>query len=125
MVKHFGLFEVMLSVDPENVNDTNQTVLALIEELKTTPLGSEELSRVRSPILNRIRDNFRDNTFWLSYIKRAQRHPEDLENLRTMLPFYEEITAQDLLKTAQKYLKDPVHSIIAPSSTIPEDPKYF
>ncbi|MDR2200976.1 MAG: insulinase family protein [Puniceicoccales bacterium] len=119
--KHFGLFEITLSLNPETANDTTQTVRTLIEEFKTTPLGTEELARIKLPILNRIRDNFRDNAFWLNHIKRAQQRPQDLENLRTMLPFYEEITSQNLLETARKYFNNPVHSIITPSSKFQEN----
>jgi zinc protease len=113
LFKHFGLFEIMLSLDPDLIHDTKNEVLTIVEDLKTNPIPQEELERIRLPILNTIRDQFKNNGFWLEHIMHAHRRPQCLENLRTMRPFYEKITPQALLEIAQKYLHNPIHTTIS------------
>jgi zinc protease len=50
--KNFGLFEIPLSLHPDSTDDTKNETLAIIEDLKTTPILPEELERIRLPILN-------------------------------------------------------------------------
>ncbi|MDR1435524.1 MAG: insulinase family protein [Puniceicoccales bacterium] len=111
--KNFGLFEILLSLDSESIYDTKKETLSLIEDLKTNPISQEELDRSKLPLLNNIRDRFKNNDFWIDHITYAHRHPEHLENLRTMRTFYENISSQDLLETAQKYLNNPIHITFA------------
>jgi zinc protease len=110
--KNFGLFEIMLSLDPGLVHDTKNETLAIIEDLKTNPILPEELERIRLPILNTIRDKFKQNNFWLDRIMYAQRLPQHLEKLRTMHTFYENVTPQTLQETAQKYFHNPIHTTV-------------
>ncbi|MDR0590915.1 MAG: insulinase family protein [Puniceicoccales bacterium] len=116
--KHFGLFEVVLSVDTEMVSGAKNETLAILDDLKTNPIPGEELDRVKLPILNVIRDEFKENGFWLKRVMHAHRRPQDLENLRTMRSFYENITPQDLLQAAQKYLHNPIHTTISRQPTL-------
>jgi zinc protease len=111
--KNFGLFEIILSLHPDLTYDTKNETLAIIEDLKTTPISLEELERIRLPILNIIRDEFRQNGFWLDHIMHAHRFPQRLENLRTMHSFYENIAPQMLQETAQKYFHSSIHTIVS------------
>jgi zinc protease len=113
---HFGLFEIVLSLDGEMVSGVKNETLAILADLKTNPIPDEELDRVKLPILNFIRDEFKENGFWLKRIMHAHRRPQDLENLRTMRSFYENMTPQDLLQAAQKYLNSPIHTTISRQS---------
>ncbi|MDR2372007.1 MAG: insulinase family protein [Puniceicoccales bacterium] len=117
LFNHFGLFEIMLSLDPDLIPDIKNEVLTILEDLKTNPISPEELERIRLPILNTVRDQFRNNGFWLDHIMHAHRRPQCLENLRTMRPFYENVTPQALLEIAQKYLHNPVHTTISRQSS--------
>jgi zinc protease len=111
--KNFGLFEIVLSLHPDSTYDTKNETLAIIEDLKTTLVSSEELERIRLPILNAIRDEFKKNSFWINHIMYAHRFPQRLENLRTMYSFYENVTPQTLRETAQKYFHNPIHTIVS------------
>jgi zinc protease len=118
--KDFGLFEIILSLNPELIHDTKNETLRIIADLKTTPASQEELDRIKLPILNLIRDKFRQNSFWIDRTMHAHRRPQCLEDLRTMRSFYENISAQDLLQTAQKYLNNPIHSTITRENPLPQ-----
>jgi hypothetical protein len=76
--KKFGLLQIMLSLDSELTYDMEKETLVIIEDLKTNPVSQEELDRIKLPILNAVRDNFRNNSFWLSYIMHAHRRPQSL-----------------------------------------------
>ncbi|MDR1303252.1 MAG: insulinase family protein, partial [Puniceicoccales bacterium] len=110
---HFGLLKIVLSLDAEAVADVKNETLAILADLKTNPIPGEELDRIKLPILNAIRDEFKENGFWLRRVMHAHRRPQDLENLRTMRSFYENMTSQDLLHAAKKYLNNPVHATIS------------
>jgi zinc protease len=121
--KNFGLFEIMLSLHPDSTCDTKNETLAIIEDLKTNPIPSEELERIRLPILNAIRDKFKQNGFWLDHIEHAHRRPQCLEKLRTMRSFYESVTPKILQETAQKYFNNPIHTTVSPEGLRPVPPQ--
>ncbi|MDR2806595.1 MAG: insulinase family protein [Puniceicoccales bacterium] len=112
--KNFGLLEILLSLDPQRIASAKNEILDIIEDLKKNPVSQDELHCSKSPLLKNVRDSFRRNDFWLCSIMHAHRRPQDLENLRTLRAFYENITAQNLHQTAQKYLNHPVWTTICP-----------
>jgi zinc protease len=111
--KNFGLFEIILSFHPDSTYDIKNETLAIIEDLKTKPISPEEMERIRLPILNAIRDKFKQNGFWLDRIMHAHRRPQCLDDLRTMRSFYENISPQTLLLAAQKYFNHPISVTIS------------
>ncbi|MDR1906923.1 MAG: insulinase family protein, partial [Puniceicoccales bacterium] len=111
--KNFGLFEIMFSSHPDSTYDIKNETLAIIEDLKTTPISAEELERTRLPILNMFCDKLAQNGFWLNYIMYANRQPQYLEKLRTIRSFCENVSPQMLLETAKKYFNNPIHITVS------------
>lgn len=110
--KDFGYFNVAASIHPETFEEVKSDILKVIEELKITPIDQAEFTRIREPILNNVRDNLRENGFWMEKLNISQRYPLFIDSIRTYAQDYENITPQDLLETAQKYLNNPVISLI-------------
>ncbi len=99
-----GMIMIQAMADPENVDTLVEACLAAADSLATDGVTEEETARLREPILNQIRDARRTNGYWLSAIEDAHRDPGSIEDIRTVVGFYEAIDAATLSKMAAEYL---------------------
>jgi zinc protease len=75
------------------------------QKLAEGEIDEDMLERARQPILRQIRDNRRNNQYWLaSVLSRAQSRPVMLEQARTITQAYEGYTLEDIRRIAAHYL---------------------
>ncbi|RMH00873.1 MAG: insulinase family protein [Planctomycetota bacterium] len=99
-----GMLMIQAMADPDKVDTLLEACLAAADDLARNGVTSEEVDRLRGPVLNQIRDARRTNGYWLSALEDAQRDPDSLDDIRTVTSFYEQLDAATLSELAAKYL---------------------
>jgi zinc protease len=85
---------------------TEAAISAIAARLRDTPISDDVLTRARAPILERSEASRRENGYWLSYLAHAASAPERLDRSRQALALMTAITAADIQRAAQRYLRD-------------------
>ncbi len=100
-----GSMGMQSMADPEKAQELKQAFLAVAEALSKDGVTEEETERLRQPLLAQLRDQRRQNSFWLSVLGQSQSRPATLDDNRSLVGFYETIQAAQLSELAKKYLK--------------------
>ena len=74
-------------------------------DLRDNPVSEDELNRARRPAVERLRRSMADNGYWLTQLSEAQSDPASLDQTRNNIAVLEAVTAADLQRLAQQYLK--------------------
>jgi zinc protease len=78
--------------------------LAVTEKLAKEGVTDEEVDRLRGETVNHLRDQLRQNAFWLEVLGGYHAGRPVLDDLATMLTHYEKMKAADLTPLAKKFL---------------------
>jgi zinc protease len=108
----FGLLMINASSDPDKVDVLVAACRQVAAELAEKGVTEEEMTRLRGPVLNQVRDQRRTNEYWLRELAQAQSDPHSLENPRTVLSFYENLDRAALNALAAKFLKPERSSVL-------------
>ncbi|HVU30439.1 MAG TPA: insulinase family protein [Sphingomicrobium sp.] len=103
--KGFGYLSAAAVVAPDKEDEVQQAIAEAAAELREKPVSADLLARARNPELQKIDRQLRDNGYWISALAKAQSEPERLERVRQKKALMQAITAEDIQKLAEKYLK--------------------
>lgn len=101
----YGYMVVAAETAPESLPKLFTAVDAIAADLRDNPIGEDELNRARRPALERLRRSMADNGYWLTQLSEAQSDPASLDQTRNNIAVLEAVTAADLQRLAQHYLK--------------------
>lgn len=104
LYKGYGYMAVSLDVVPGKVAGFFEVVDAIAAELVAGNISDDELERARAPKMEALAQAVEKNGYWMNVIHRAQSHEEDMEEARTDMEGYRNITIADLRAFASKYL---------------------
>lgn len=102
-----GTFSVATSGDPKNLGDIEKAVDAVIAELVAAPVDADIFERARKPVLESYADWTKRNDTWLGVASEAQTNADRLTRFRRNEATFKSITAQDVWKLAELYLRKP------------------
>ncbi|MDR3317144.1 MAG: insulinase family protein [Puniceicoccales bacterium] len=105
VLKHYGYILAGALVDADRVNDVAHAAREISRELRRGEFTEDEFLRVKMPALNQVREQLRKNSYWLNGIDGCQAYPQELDFLRTVLSFYENVRREDL-DSILKFLDD-------------------
>ncbi len=124
-----GLTLVQAGAAPGAEDTVLQACLAAADALARDGVTAEELERQRSPVLARVRDQMRDNSFWRDLLDDCQARPTVLDELRALESDYAGIGVEALGKLARTYFpRERASSIVVspaaakPAEAGPETP---
>jgi zinc protease len=101
----YGLFLSYLPVAPQAVEPVLGAVYNIARGLASTGITPEELERALEPTLTGIKEQLRQNDYWLhTVLMGATRHPEQIGWSRTILDDYAGIRPEELTAMARRYL---------------------
>lgn len=101
----FGVFHAVVHVDPKEADSVLKEVKSISSDLAEKVITDEEMQRALDPMLTGIKDQLRQNSYWLSTVLTGStRHPEQIEWSRTIMTDYASITTGDLSQLAREYL---------------------
>ena len=115
----FGVFHAIVHVDPKEADSVLKEVKKISSELAGKVITDEEMQRALDPMLTGIKDQLRQNNYWLNTVlSGSTRHPRQIEWSRTIMTDYASITTDDLSLLAREYLDNQKSAtiVIAPES---------
>ena len=102
----YGMLRSQITTHPKQAKVVGDAVKEITQQISAKPINPDEFKRIIDPTVTSIKDLRRTNQYWLnSVLTLSLRHPEQLEWSRTIENDYRAITAEELQKLAQKYLK--------------------
>jgi zinc protease len=101
-----GHFTISTNGDPKDAAKISDTVDAVIAEFIAKPMNADLFERARKPTLESYRDWRKKNSTWFNLVKLAQTEPIELERFQQNEDLFRSITAEDIWKAAQRFLKD-------------------
>ena len=116
----YGVYQAIVEVAPEDAARVAAAVKAIASDLASSGVSREARDRAVKPAVTSIRERIKTNGYWLnSVLKGLYRHPEQLEWSRSFLSDYQSITAEELSRMAEDYLRNPAAArlIITPEES--------
>jgi zinc protease len=108
----FGLFLAYLPVAPGEVAPVLTAVQDIARKIAAEGIRPPELQRALEPTLTGIREQLRQNRYWLNTVLAGSTgRPEQIEWSRTIAADYASIQAEELVALAQRYL-DPAQAAV-------------
>ena len=101
----FGYLSAAAVIAPDKTDEVQQAIAEAAAELRSKPVTADLLARAKNPELDKADRMLRDNGYWLGTLQRAQSNPQRLDRIRRYKSTMQSITAADIQKLAQKYLR--------------------
>jgi zinc protease len=102
----FGYFSIATNGNPKDVKAIEEAVDSVIAEIVAKPVDVDLFLRARKPTEESYRDWLKRNGTWAGVAAEAQTDAEKLERFRKNEATFRSITADDVWKAAQRFLKD-------------------
>jgi len=100
----YGFVYALAQVPPDKIATFYDVVASVVADLKTKPVGADELERARGPRIEDIQRQQQTNEYWLALLAGAQADPRRLDIIRTTVPDLRAVTIQDVQKAANTWL---------------------
>lgn len=101
----YGLFLAYLPLAPQALTTVLSDVKEIARQITTDGITADELQRALEPTLTGIREQLRQNDYWLNTVLMgATRHPEQFEWSRTIQADYARVEVRELVALARRYL---------------------
>jgi zinc protease len=114
----YGQMMAMMTADAKDAKSLCEIATKLGAELAAGGATADELDRARKPILTKLKEQQRSNTYWLStVVAPSQSKPERLDWARTMIDDFNAVTVEDINALAKQYLKDGAATAVRVVST--------
>lgn len=102
----WGYVAASVEIPPEKLPKFFTDVQRIAADLRDKPPSEDELARAKQPRLERLEKARLTNQYWLSELSGAQADPRRLDSIRRIVPGTERVTAQDVKRAAETWLKD-------------------
>ena len=102
----WGYLSASVEEPPTLLPDFFRDLAGISADLRNQDVDADELSRAKGPRIEEIRKSRETNGYWIATLSGAQDDPRRLDAIRSELPSMERITAADVRKAAQQYLRD-------------------
>ena len=98
--------------------------LKIAKDLATNEIGADELARAKKPRVDTIQKQQLTNGYWVGELSGAQADPRRLDVIRQIVPGTEQVTAADVKRAAQQWLKPEAayRLIVTPGAKTAETP---
>jgi zinc protease len=100
----FGRILVQAAADPAKAGELTEACLAVVDKLAKEGVTDEEVDRLRGETTNHLRDQMRENAFWIDVLGGFHGGRPVLDDLKTILTHYQRMKAADLTPLAKQFL---------------------
>ncbi len=101
----YGYLSATVEVPPARLDAFFADVDKIAADLAAREIGPDELARAKAPRVEQLQKNQLTNNFWLSQLSWAQWEPSRLDLIRNSVPGARKVTAADIRRAAQTWLK--------------------
>jgi zinc protease len=102
----WGYLSASVEVPPQKLPAFFDGVQKIVADLRARPAGADELARAKQPRLERLQRSRVTNQYWLNELAGAQADPRRLDLIRDMVPATARVTAADVQRAAELFLRD-------------------
>ncbi|HEY5107807.1 MAG TPA: insulinase family protein [Caulobacteraceae bacterium] len=102
----WGYISASVEVPPDKLADFFSAVDKISADLRDHEVSADELDRAKKPRIDALEKSRQTNEYWLAALSGAQADPRRLTAIRSELADDERVSAADVRKTAQHYLRD-------------------
>jgi zinc protease len=99
-----GRFIIQAMADPPKAGELADACFAVVEKLAKEGVTDEEVDRLRGETVNHLRDQMRENAFWVDVLGGFHSGRPVLDDLATALSHYQKLKAADLTPLAKQFL---------------------
>jgi len=99
-----GLLILQAITEPGEAEALKEACLAVTDALAKDGVTSEEVERLREPVLKNLRDARRQNGWWLAVLARSFRKATHLDEVRNQVALFQGMQAEPLTDLARAYL---------------------
>jgi zinc protease len=103
---HYGYLSARVELPPGKLAGFFADVAQITADLRAKPVSDDELQRAKLPAFDDLDKRRHTNAYWLNALAGAQADPREVAAIRTSEPQVQRVTAEDIQKAAQTYLKD-------------------
>jgi zinc protease len=103
---HYGYLEARVELPPAKLDGFFNDVAAIAADLRDKPATPDELQRAKLPAFESLEKRRQTNEYWLNALAGAQADARKLTAIRNSEAQLQRVTAEDIQKAAQIYLKD-------------------
>ena len=100
----FGYLSAVAQVKPEDDQAYYDAVAGIVADLKAHPISDDELLRAQKPLLDRMDNDLKTNTYWAGALPGSTTDAKKLDYIRTRRDQYKAVTVADIQKLANDYL---------------------
>lgn len=102
----FGYLSAVADIPPEKIDAFYAAVSHVADDLKARPISDDELARARDPRVSDLMRDQQTNEYWLNALEGVQTDPRRLDAIRTTVAGLKGVTAENVQRAAQEYLRD-------------------
>jgi len=103
---HYGYISAEMEAPPAKLDGFFTDLDKIAADLRATPVSADELERAKKPAIEALEKARATNEYWLNGLAGAQSDPRRLEMLRSAEAGLQRVSAADVQKAAQAYLRD-------------------
>jgi len=103
---HYGFIEARVELPPANLDGFFSDVTTIAKGLRDAPVTPDELERAKLPAYESLEKRRQTNEYWLGALAGAQTDDRKLTAIRNSEAQLQRVTAEDIQKAAQTYLRD-------------------
>lgn len=101
----WGYIAAKVGVPPDKLPAFFEDAQKIAEDLRTTEVEADELARAKAPRIEALQRARLANGYWLSELSGAHADPRRLEAIRDIVPGTRQVTAADVKRAAQAWLR--------------------
>jgi zinc protease len=102
----WGYIAASVEVPPEKLPEFFADVQKIAANLKAKPITQDELDRAKKPRIEGFQRARVTNQYWLAQLSGGQADPRRLDLIRELIPGAQKVTAADVQRAAQSFLRE-------------------
>ena len=103
---HYGIAMAAVEIPPEKIAGFYADVAAITAKMRQSGVTADELERARNPRVAGLKKAMETNEYWLLRLEGSIADPRRLDIIRTTLPDYAKVTADEVQAAARRYFVD-------------------
>ncbi len=104
-LRGYGFVDAAIEIAPEKIEAYFARLDAIVADLATHTVSSDELDRAKRPNIEQRRHSLQLNEYWLGALAKALRDPREFATIKERVAAIETVSADDVRRVAAVYLQ--------------------